>query len=90
MVRQGHGHLRGPIGLKNRLIEMTIAPTSAVVSKRLLDLGLPKETFIILLGRRGGGFVPDGGTVLEGSEVLLVSTDHESSAQLRDIFEDTG
>jgi cell volume regulation protein A len=79
-----------PIDLRNGLIEMTIAPTSAAVGKRLLDLGLPKEAFIILIGRKGRCFVPDGNTVLEAGDVLLVSADHESSARLRDILKGAG
>ncbi|CUQ65674.1 TrkA C-terminal domain-containing protein [Candidatus Nitrospira inopinata] len=51
---------------------------------------MPKEAFIILIGRNGRCFVPDGNTVLEAGDVLWVSADHESSARLRDILKGAG
>lgn len=75
-----------PSDLKSGLIEMTIAQTSAAVGKRLLDLGLPKEALVILVGMKGRYFVPDGSTVLETNDSLLVFTDQASSVGLREIL----
>lgn len=72
-----------PSGLKSGLIEMTIPQASAAVGKRLLDLELPKEALVILIGRKGRCFVPDGSTVLETNDSLLVFTDQASSLRLQ-------
>lgn len=76
--------------LKSGLIEATIPHESAAIGKRLLDLGLPKKALIILIERKGRCFVPDGGTVLEAGDVLVVSADHESSTRLHDVLKSTG
>lgn len=72
--------------LKNSLIEVTIPHEAASVGKQLLDLGLPKDAVIILIGRKGKGFVPDGSTVLEAGDVLLVSADRKSFMTVRGIL----
>lgn len=77
-----------PTSLKSGLIEVTIPPGSAAVGKRLLDLGLPKQMFVILARRNGQCFVPDGGTVLSEDDSLLVFTDQASSFELRAMLED--
>lgn len=76
-----------PSSLKSGLMEVAIPDASAVAGKRLLDLGLPKRTFVILVGRNGLCFVPDGSTVLEAGDSLLVFTDQASSLKLRSLLE---
>ena len=76
-----------PSGLKSGLAEVTIPESSVAVGKRLLDLGLPKRTFVILVGRNGQCCVPDGSTVLDANDSLLVFTDQASSFRLRAMLE---
>jgi cell volume regulation protein A len=76
-----------PSSLKSGLIEVTIPDSSTAVGKRLIDLGLPKRTFVILVWRKGQCFVPDGSTVFEAIDSLLVFTDQASSFKLRSILE---
>lgn len=76
-----------PNKLKSGLLELTIQETSVAVGKRLLDLGLPKRTFVILVGRKGQCFVPDGSTVFEANDSLLVFTDQAASLKLRAILD---
>jgi len=76
-----------PSSLKSGLSEVTIPDASTAAGKRLLDLGLPKRTFVILVGRNGLCFVPDGSTVLEAGDSLLVFTDQASSLKLRSLLE---
>lgn len=76
-----------PTELKSGLVEVTIPPASAADGKRLLDLGLPKHALVILIGRKGQCFVPDGSTVLEADDSLLVFTDQASSFKLRALLE---
>lgn len=76
-----------PTSLKSGLIEATIPDDSAAVGKHLLDLGLPKRTYVILIGRNGQCFVPDGSTVVEPNDSLLVFTDQAASFKLRAILD---
>lgn len=61
---------------------MTIPASSPAAGKWLLDLGLSKGTLVTLIWRKGQSFVPNGSTVLEANDVLLVCTDQASSLQL--------
>jgi cell volume regulation protein A len=76
-----------PTGLKSGLVEMTIPESSVAVGKRLIDIGLSKSTLVILIGRKGQCFVPDGSTVLEANDSLLVFADQASSFRLRAMLE---
>lgn len=76
-----------PTALKSGLVEMTIPASSPVAGKRLLDLGLSKGTLVTLIWRKGRSFVPDGSTVLEANDVLLVFTDQASSLRLQAVLE---
>ena len=76
-----------PTGLKSGLVEMSIRESSLAAGKRLLDLGLSKSTLVILIGRKAQCFVPDGSTVLEANDSLLVFADQVSSSRLRAMLE---
>ena len=76
-----------PSGLKSGLIEVTIPESSAAAGKRLLDLGLPKHALVILIGRKGQCFAPDGSTVLDANDSLLVFADQAASLKLRAMLE---
>lgn len=52
--------------------EFLIPDNSAVVGKRVMDLGLPSDVLILLIRRRGGVVVPRGQTQIEGADTLLV------------------
>lgn len=76
-----------PTNLKSGLLEVRIPEHSAAIGRRLLDLGLPKRAFIILMARKGHCFVPDGSTLLEANDSLLAFTDQASFLRLRAILE---
>jgi cell volume regulation protein A len=76
-----------PTSLKSGLLEVRIPEHSWSIGQRLLDLGLPKGAFILLIARNGKCFVPDGTTVLQANDSLLAFTDHFSFLRLRSILE---
>jgi cell volume regulation protein A len=76
-----------PTNLKSGLLEVRIPDQSMAIGQRLLDLGLPKGAFILLLARNGQCFVPDGTTVLQAHDSLLAFTDQLSFLRLRSILE---
>jgi potassium/hydrogen antiporter len=76
-----------PSSLKSGLLEVGIPPSSPAVGKRLLDLGLPKPAYVVLISRKGRSFVPDGSTVIEAGDSLLVFADQPSAIRLRSMFD---
>ena len=58
--------------LKGNLVEFTVAAEATTVGRQVIDLGLPKGALIVLMGRSGTYLVPDGSTVLEGGDQVLV------------------
>lgn len=75
-----------PTTLKSGLLEIGVPDTSPAVGRRLLDLGLPKSAYVVLIARKGRSFVPDGSTVIEAGDSLLVFADHPSAIRLRSMF----
>jgi cell volume regulation protein A len=76
-----------PTSLKSGLLEVRIPEHSWSIGQRLLDLGLPKGAFILLIARNGKCFVPDGTAVLQADDSLLAFTDQFSFLRLRSILE---
>jgi cell volume regulation protein A len=68
----------GKIG--DNLLEVSITEDCAIVGRQIIDLGLPPGVLVALIGRRNDTIVPNGGTVVEAGDRLLVVT----SAALRD------
>mgnify|MGYP005839642767 FL=1 len=71
--------------ITNNLCEITIAPGSPVVGKQILDLNLPADVLIVLIGREGDLVVPKGGTVLQAEDVLLVLAAEGMQQQVRQL-----
>ena len=76
-----------PTTLKSGLLEVRIPEHSWSIGQRLLDLGLPKGAFILLIARKGKCFVPDGTTMLQANDSLLAFIDQFSFLRLRSILE---
>ncbi|MFO0700762.1 MAG: potassium/proton antiporter [Nitrospira sp.] len=76
-----------PTSLKSGLLEIRIPEHSRTIGQRLLDLGLPKGAFILLMARNGRCFVPDGTTVLQAHDSLLAFTDQQSFLRLRSLLD---
>lgn len=59
-------------GLESELKEMVIPPNSLGIGKAIVELGLPDEFLIVLIGRNGEYQLPNGGTCLLAGDKLLV------------------
>lgn len=75
----------GPIA--GDLIELTIPERSAAVGKSILDLHLPPDTLIVLVGRRDEMIVPGGGTLIEAGDTVLLLARETVREQVRDILQ---
>lgn len=82
-------HLAGLIpngATTEELVEMTLPGTARSAGRQIVDLGLPSGVLIVLLNRDGDAIVPQGGTVLEPADHLLVLVDRERAEDVRDIL----
>jgi cell volume regulation protein A len=62
-------------GIKADLFEVEIPDNSVVVGRQILDFGLPPGCLIVLIGRDSNFIVPNGNTVIQARDTLLVLTD---------------
>jgi cell volume regulation protein A len=65
------------------LHELTLGPASPAVGQRLVDLGLPAHALVVLIARAGGDVIPQGSTVLERGDTLVLLTDTETLPAVR-------
>lgn len=72
------------------LHEIAISPGSPVAHRRMVDLGLPAGTLIVLIRRNGEFVIPQGSTTLEGGDNVLVLTDPQNLSRVREILEGAG
>lgn len=71
----------------NASLEEAIVPfNSAVAGKRIFELGIPPGCLVVLLGRDEKFFIPDGKTVLEAGDVLLILANTQDMRQLQKIL----
>lgn len=70
-----------------RLVEVTLAPTSPAVDKRISDLELPRETTAVAVVRDQHVIAPRGDTVIQaGDEIMVLVTSDASEDQVKSIF----
>lgn len=65
-------------GLKSELKELPIPPGSHMAGKAIVELRLPADLLVVLIARDNEFLVPNGGTILEGGDILLVLSDEAS------------
>lgn len=57
---------------KSEFLEMDISPQSPAAGKQVMDLGFPKKALIVLIKRKGKYITPNGATIIEGGDTLLI------------------
>ncbi len=72
--------------LKGELLELVVPSGSAAVGRQIVDLGLPRGALIVLIGRGSEHLVPDGNTVLEAGDHLLILADQDALPATRRVF----
>ncbi|MDQ6750705.1 MAG: TrkA family potassium uptake protein [Actinomycetota bacterium] len=68
-------HLLDLAGDRLEIIELQVPPDCEVVGRRVSDVDMPDGSLIISILREGGGFVPQGETLIEGGDEVLVVLD---------------
>lgn len=69
--------------LTSALTELIIPQDSTAIGRQILELGLPKGALIVLIGRAGEHIVPDGNSILEPCDHLLILADKDVLAAAR-------
>ncbi len=73
----------GDFKIKSGLVEIPIPHDSPAVGRRIVELKLPREALIVLIGREDQLVLPNGGTLIEAFDTLLVMADKTSRAKVR-------
>ena len=58
--------------INSEMVEFTIARESAVAGMKIIDLGFPQNARIALIKRDSKYLIPDGMTVIEAGDILIV------------------
>ncbi len=74
-------------GIKSDLVDVEVPNGSSIVGKQIVGAGLPKGALIVLIGRGNEFIVPNGGTVIELGDRLLMLAGEEDLARTRSIVE---
>lgn len=69
-----------------RLHEVTIGPQSPAVDRQILDLDLPSGVLVVLVRRGAMSFMPQGSTVLEAGDEVLVAVEPQHAASVDEQF----
>jgi Trk K+ transport system NAD-binding subunit len=69
--------------IANDLAEIHVPPGAPAVGKQLVDLHLPADVLIVLIGRGGDMIVPRGSTVIEADDTVLVMAQATSNQRVR-------
>ena len=70
-------------GNENDLFDFYIAENSGVVGKTVVEIGLPKESLIVLINRNEQYVVPRGGTIIESGDILLILANKKIISEIK-------
>jgi cell volume regulation protein A len=73
-------------GDDNDLYDFYIAENSSIVGKTVVEIGLPKESLIVLINRNEQYVVPSGGTIIEKGDIILVLTNKKAIEGIRSLL----
>jgi cell volume regulation protein A len=68
-------------------VDLVLPKGSWAIGRPLVELGFPRDTLVVLIGRNDQYLVPTGGTVLEEGDTLLALAGKEQLPALREILE---
>ena len=68
------------------LVEMALPGSARAAGRQIVELGLPKGVLVVLVSRDDDVIVPQGGTVLEPGDRLLVLVDEDAAGDVRELL----
>lgn len=73
-------------GMETELVELIVPAHAAVAGKALVELGMPRDSLIVLISQNEEFIVPSGGTVLNEGDVVLALVNKRNLPEVRAIF----
>jgi potassium/hydrogen antiporter len=73
-------------GINANLEDLLIPYNSEVVGKTIFEIGVPKESLIVLISKEDHFLIPNGSTRLDGGDVLFVLANGRDLAELQHII----
>jgi len=73
-------------GIDSELVDFIVPYNSEVVGKSIIELGLPEDSLVVLIGRDDNYLVPSGGTVLQEGDTALVLVNRGNVSGVREIL----
>jgi cell volume regulation protein A len=67
--------------IHGELLELDLPPGSPAVGMQVVQLGLPQSALIVLIHRHGKYYSPNGDTVLEARDHLLIMADNKNASE---------
>jgi cell volume regulation protein A len=68
--------------MKSELTEIEIDDRSQAIGKRILEIGFPRAALIALIKRRGVFITPNGSTIIEPGDKLVIIAENAESLKL--------
>jgi cell volume regulation protein A len=72
--------------ISDNLLEISVTPSCKIIGQQIIDVGLPPSVLIALIGRNGDTIVPNGGTIIQAGDRLLLVTRADLREQVRQLF----
>ena len=72
---------------RSDLVELKVPDSSAAAARRIMDLSLPRSALIVMIGRGDDFVAPNGSTILESGDTLMVLVDKDDIPALRALVE---
>jgi potassium/hydrogen antiporter len=88
----GERKLRSPIefapveGVDTELVDLIVPFHSSIAGKSIVELGLPRDSLIVLISRNDSYVVPSGGTTVQEGDTVLVLVNQTNLARVREIL----
>jgi cell volume regulation protein A len=73
-------------GTETELIDLIVPYQSAIAGRPIVQLGLPRDSLIVLISRDENFLVPSGGTILQEADTVLVLVNKDNLEKVREIF----
>lgn len=70
--------------IRNELVEVSVPATSSAINRQIVNLGLPENSLIVLISRGQEIVVPNGNTLIEEGDTLLVLADKDALSKIRE------
>jgi len=73
-------------GINAELTDFYVFEGSRNIGKTIVELGLPKDSLVVLINRNENYIVPSGGSVVEQGDILLTLVSNETLPELKEIL----